>query len=56
MKTRILNLVGAAASIFGFVAGNGQAQDAVCPSPDAVAGFRTCANLAKAEQEGKLVI
>jgi len=55
MRQRILGLVGAA-SIFGLVAGNGQAQNAVCPSPNEVAGFRTCANIAKAEQEGKLVI
>jgi iron(III) transport system substrate-binding protein len=55
MRRTILSLARAAA-MFGLVAGNGQAQDTVCPSPDEVAGFRTCANIAKAEQEGRLVI
>src|SRR5215470_16686858 len=32
------------------------AQDAVCVNPTEVAGFKTCADIAKAEQEGKLVV
>ena len=55
MKRWILSLV-AAASMIGPVDPNAHAQDAVCPSPREVAGFRTCADVAKAEQEGKLVI
>ena len=37
-------------------AANAQAQDAVCATPTEIAGFKTCADIAKAEQEGKLVV
>lgn len=55
MRRKVIEFA-SAASILMFVAGNAGAQDAVCPKPAEVAGFRTCADVAKAEQEGKLVI
>ena len=55
MKRWILSLV-VAASMIGPVDPNAHAQDAVCPSPRELAGFRTCADVAKAEEEGKLVV
>src|SRR5690348_3937026 len=32
------------------------AEDAVCPNPKQMTGFKTCADVAKAEQEGEVVI
>jgi iron(III) transport system substrate-binding protein len=55
MRRKVIEFAGAA-SILALVAGNAGAQDAVCPKPVEVAGFRTCADVAKAEQEGTLVI
>ena len=55
MGGKVLSSVSAAA-LLTLAAGLAHAQDAVCPTPTEIAGFRTCADVAKAEQEGKLVI
>jgi iron(III) transport system substrate-binding protein len=55
MRGKVLSLVGAAALLV-LAGGRLHAQDAICPTPTEIAGFRTCADVAKAEQEGKLVI
>lgn len=43
-------------SLLLVASGGVRAQDAVCAKPTEVAGFKTCADIAKAEEEGKLVI
>ncbi len=55
MRAKVLSLASAAALLIP-VGGLSHAQDAVCSTPTEIAGFRTCADVAKAEQEGKLVI
>jgi len=55
MIGKILTSTGAAALLL-LVIGQAHGQDAVCPTLTEIAGFRTCADVAKAEQVGKLVI
>jgi iron(III) transport system substrate-binding protein len=45
-----------AAMFLVMLTGSARAQDAACPTPRQMDGFRTCADVAQAEQEGSLIL
>ena len=53
---RSLAIVLAATLACGLSGGPAAAHDGLCPNPKQMQGFKTCADVAKAEQEGEVVI
>ncbi len=52
---KVIAAIGAAVCVLGWT-GLAHAQAKVCATPKQMDGFKTCADVAKAEQEGSLVL